>query len=98
MLQKWTHGNERKVVPSGSYLATPYKGLLFNDVDITDGANEGSLVIGGYYINAKLPKTVAAYAADLTAQGLHAIVEGTTTRPDFGSVRIKFQHYPIGGT
>lgn len=81
-------GNERKIVPSGSYLATPYKGLLFNDVDITNGAREGSLVIGGYYIDAKLPKSVAAYAEDLAAQGLHAIVEGTTTRPDFGSVEI----------
>ncbi len=98
-------GNERKIVPSGSYLTTPYKGLLFNDVDITNGAREGSLVIGGYYIDAKLPKTVAAHAADLAAQGLHAIVEGATTRPDFGSVlplAINYPNsvylYPFGGT
>lgn len=82
------YGNERKIVPSGSYISTPYKGLLFNDVDITDGASEGSLVIGGYYINAKLPKTVASVATDLAEQGLHAIAEGATTRPDFGSVEI----------
>lgn len=82
------YGNERKIVPSGSYISTPYKGLLFNDVDITNGASEGSLVIGGYYIDAKLPKTVATHASDLAAQGLHAIVEGATTRPDFGSVGI----------
>ena len=87
-------GNERKIVPSGSYLSTPYKGLLFNDVDITAGAREGSLVIGGYYIDAKLPKSVVAHASDLAAQGLHAIIEGTTVRPDFGQTLPIVLNYP----
>lgn len=77
-------GCSRKIVKSGTYFSTPYKGLLFNDVDITAGEHEGSLVIGGRYIDAKLPTSVASNASDLIAQGLYAISEGSTTRPAFG--------------
>lgn len=80
--------NGRKVVKAGSIFATPYAGLLFNDVDVTDGDRIGSLMIRGSYIDAKLPATAAAKAEDFAKQGLYAIVEGTVTRPDFGSVEV----------
>lgn len=80
--------NGRTIVKAGSYFTSPYKGLLFEDIDITDGARIGSLMIGGYYIDAKLPSSVAANATALEAQGLHAIVEGDVERPDFGEVTI----------
>lgn len=80
--------NGRKIVKAGSIFATPYAGLLFQDVDITDGARLGSLMIRGSYIDAKLPATAATQAEAFAKQGLYAIVEGDVTRPDFGSVEV----------
>jgi hypothetical protein len=80
--------NGRKIVKAGSIFATPYAGLLFNDVDITDGDRIGSLMVRGSYIDAKLPATAAAKAEDFAKQGLYAIVEGAVVRPDFGTVEV----------
>lgn len=77
--------NGRKIVKAGTIFTSPYYGLLFQDIDITDGAKEGSLMYGGYYIDAKLPATASAYVSNFEAQGLFAIVEGSTTRPSFGT-------------
>lgn len=76
--------NTRKIVKSGTYFATPYKGLLFEDVDITDGAAFGSLMIQGSYIDAKLPATAVSHATDFIAQGLYAVTEDSIARPSFG--------------
>lgn len=78
--------NGRKIVKSGTIFATPFKGLLFGDIDITDGAASGSLMVGGYYIDANLPATAASSVSDFAAQGLYPLAEGSVTRPDFGSV------------
>lgn len=80
--------NGRKIVKAGSIFATPYAGLLFNDVDVTDGDRIGSLMVRGSYIDAKLPATAAAKAEEFAKQGLYAIVEGSVVRPDFGSVEV----------
>lgn len=80
--------NGRKIVKAGSIFATPNAGILFNDVDITDGDRIGSLMIRGSYIDAKLPATAAAKAEDFAKQGLYAIVEGAVVRPDFGTVEV----------
>ena len=76
--------NGRKIVKAGSIFATPYAGLLFNDVDITDGDRIGSLMVRGSYI----PAAAAAKAEDFAKQGLYAIVEGAVVRPDFGTVEV----------
>lgn len=76
--------NERKIVKSGTYFATPFKGLLFEDADITDGDAIASIMISGYYIDANLPATVASHATDFQNQGLFAVVEDSVTRPSFG--------------
>lgn len=78
-------GFTHKIVKSGTYVTSPYKGLLLRDIDITNGAQLAPLMIAGYYIDANLPASVAASASDLIAQGLFAVAEGSTTRPDFGS-------------
>ena len=67
--------NGRKIVKSGTLItdAVLGKGLLFNDVDITDGARVASMVIRGSYIDANLPVSVASSATDLASQGLYAI-------------------------
>ena len=78
--------NGRKIVVAGTIFTTPYYGLLFEDVDVTDGDREGSLIIGGRYIDANLPKSASSYATQFQNQGLYAIVEGAVTRPDYGSV------------
>jgi len=79
--------NGRKIVKSGTFVndAVIGKGLLWNDIDITEEKKEASLMIRGSYVDAKLPATVTAEAANLAARGLYAFAEGTTTRPSFGS-------------
>ena len=73
--------NGRKIVKSGTLItdATLGKGLLFNDVDITDGARVASMVIRGSYIDANLPASVASSATDLASQGLYAIAYPANT-------------------
>ena len=73
--------NGRKIVKSGTLItdATLGKGLLFNDVDITDGARVASMVIRGSYIDANLPVSVASSATDLASQGLYAIAYPANT-------------------
>lgn len=67
--------NGRTIIKSGTLItdAALGKGLLFNDADVTDGAVVKSIMIGGYYIDSKLPVSVSASATDLAAKGLHAI-------------------------
>lgn len=73
--------NGRKIVKAGTIFTTPYKGLLFTDVDITDGDTTGSLMIAGRYIDEKLPVSASTNVTDFEKQGLYAIVEGAVTRP-----------------
>lgn len=76
----------RKVVPSGTIIKTPYTGLLFGDVDVTHGDNEGAVMIGGRYIDEKLPKTASSMVDTFVKHGLFAFKEGEVVRPDFGGV------------
>lgn len=78
--------NGRTIVKSGTIFTTPYYGLLFTDVDVTDGDAIGALMIRGSYIDAKLPATASAQVSNFQNQGLYAITEGAVTRPDFGDV------------
>ena len=75
----------RTIVKAGTIFTTPYYGLLFKDVDITDGAADGSLMVGGYYIDAKLPSTASAQVSNFARTGLFPITEGTIVRPEFGN-------------
>lgn len=88
--------NNRKVVKAGTIITTPYSGLLYNDVDVTDGDNIGSLMYAGYYVDAKLPKTATAQASTFAGHGLYAITEGATVRPSFGTVGLTKIATPSG--
>lgn len=87
--------NGRKIVKAGTIFTTPYYGLLYEDVDITDGAHIGSLMISGHYIDAKLPATAASYVTSFAAQGLYPIVEGSTVRPSFGTAGLTALSAPV---
>lgn len=79
--------NGRKIVKSGTLITDSVlgKGLLFNDVDITDGARVASMMIRGSYIDAKLPVSVADSATLLAGQGLYAIAHSEPVMP-YGEV------------
>jgi hypothetical protein len=79
--------NGRTIIKSGTLITDPTlgKGLLWNDADVTDGAVVKSIMVGGYYINSKLPASVSASASDLTAKGLYAI-EYAETKVAYGEV------------
>lgn len=67
--------NGRKIVKSGTLIndANLGKGLLFNDVDVTDGARVASIMIAGFYIDENLPASVSASATELAGRGLYAV-------------------------
>lgn len=68
--------NGRTIVKSGTLITDTNlgKGLLVNDVDITDGARVGSIVIRGTYINSKLPIPLTDLQKQtLATQGLMAL-------------------------
>lgn len=76
--------NNRKIVKSGTLIRTPHLGLLFQEIDITDGDAIAPVMIRGSYIDSKLPESASLEADNMIAQGLYAIEEGEVTRPDFG--------------
>lgn len=73
--------NGRTILKSGTLISDTAlgKGLLWNDADVTDGAVVKSIMIGGYYIDGKLPSSVASHATTLESKGLHAIEFADTT-------------------
>lgn len=76
----------RKILKSGSIITAPLGGLLLCDIDVTDGAQEAPLLYGGYYIDANLPASASAQAANFQKHGLFAVAEGAFTRPNFGTI------------
>lgn len=88
--------NGRKIVVAGTAFSSPYNGLLYQDVDITDGAKAGSLMIAGHYIGANLPYSLAdATVSAFAEQGLYNFVEGSTVRPSFGTVGLVALSAPV---
>ena len=72
--QKKTQG-DRTIVPAGAVVAG---GLLYEDIDVTNGAKPGSIVIEGTVYTGRLPE--GTEAGSLPA-GITAIEEPTVTRP-----------------
>lgn len=87
------NGNSRKIVRAGTYVSTPYKGLVYNDADITGESRIVAVMVRGSYIDELLPASVVAYASDLAEQGLYSFVEGEFTRPEFALVEPKAVNY-----
>lgn len=50
--------NGRKIVPAGTVIPSNDEnafGILFNDVDVTEGPQPGAVMVEGYVIQARLP-------------------------------------------
>lgn len=50
--------NGKKIVPAGTVLPkndATAKGILFHDVDVTEGPQPGALMVEGYVIEERLP-------------------------------------------
>lgn len=79
-----TRDNGRKVVPAGAVIpanGATAKGLLFEDIDVTDGANIGSVVTEGTVYGDRLPAALASAAATALT-GIKVIAAAPTiTRP-----------------
>ena len=90
--------NGRTIVESGTIFedaVTGQKGLVFGDYDITDGPVLACIMIGGRYIDEKLPASAAAVAGAFIAQGLYAYSESEVVRPNFGSNGIEQLAKPV---
>lgn len=81
--QKETRG-DRTVVPAGAVIpanGATAKGILYEDIDVTDGAAEGSVVTEGTVYGDRLPATLAEAAATALTQ-IHVIATSpAVTRP-----------------
>lgn len=61
------------------------KGIVYEDVDVSEGNMPGSLVTRGVVYENRLPVELAQAAKTaLVALGFQFLTEGTVTRPDFG--------------
>ena len=81
--QAVTRDNGRKVVPAGAVIpanGASAKGILFEDIDVTEGAKPGSVVIAGTIYGNRLPAALADAAAT-ALKGITVLTEPTITRP-----------------
>lgn len=70
-----------KIYPAGTIIDG--KGVIFEDVDVTNGEHEASLIVSGHILNDKLP--TAASEAQITAfaaQGLYFEDSDAIERPE----------------
>ena len=75
-----------KYVPAGSIIpanGATAKGILYEDIDVTNGDAPGSIVTAGVVYEGKLPVTVAE-AAKTALTGIKFVTAPSVTRPDFG--------------
>jgi hypothetical protein len=81
--QAVTRDDGRKVVPAGAVIpanGATAKGILFEDIDVTDGEMPGSVVIAGTIYGNRLPAALAEAAATALT-GITVLTEPTITRP-----------------
>ena len=83
--QAVTRDNGRKVVPAGAVIPSNdgnAKGILYEDIDVTEGAKMGSVVIAGTIYGGRLPASLASAAASALTN-IVVLTEPTITRPDW---------------
>ena len=80
--------NGRTIVPMGAVIPAndaTAKGILYEDIDVTDGAAPGSIVTRGVIYGDRLPAALAANAATALT-GIVVKTSPAVTRPEiFGS-------------
>lgn len=76
-----------KYLPMGSIWpanGSTAKGIVYEDVDVTEGNMPGSVVMQGKVYENRLPETVNSNAKTaLQALGFVFLTEGEVTRPDY---------------
>ena len=84
--QAVTREDGRKVVPAGAVIPSNdgnAKGILFEDIDVTEGAMPGSVVTEGTVYEDKLPAAIES-AAESAMTGITVITTSPAiTRPDY---------------
>lgn len=79
-----TRDNGRKVVPAGAVIpanGSTAEGILFEDIDVTDGANVGSVVTEGIVYEDRLPAAIES-DAETAMTGITVITTSPSiTRP-----------------
>lgn len=81
-----TRTNGRKVVPAGAVIPSNdgnAVGILYEDIDVTEGSAPGSIVTHGIVYEDKLPADIES-AAESALTGITVITASpATTRPDY---------------
>ena len=81
-----TRDNGRKVVPAGAVIPSNdgnAKGILFENIDVTEGAKPGSVIVDGTIYEDKLPAAIES-AAEAALTGITVITTSpAVTRPDY---------------
>lgn len=83
--QAVTRTDGRKVVPAGAVIpanGATAKGILYEDIDVTDGAKMGSVVTAGTIYGDRLPAALDSAAATALT-GITVVTSPTITRPDY---------------
>ena len=78
-----TRDNGRKVVPAGAVIPANDDtaiGLLYEDIDVTEGAKMGSVVTQGVVYEDRLPEALSEDTTenDVTTQGAASVLTGIT--------------------
>lgn len=82
--QRVTRDDGRIVVPAGAVIpanGATAKGILFEDIDVTNGAMPGSVVIEGTVYGDRLPAALASAAASALTKITVIAASPTVTRP-----------------
>lgn len=82
--QAVTRTDGRKVVPAGAVIpanGATAKGILYEDIDVTNGAMPGSVVIEGTVYGDRLPAALASAAATALTKITVIAASPTVTRP-----------------
>lgn len=80
-----TTENGRKIIKAGTVYPSndgSAQGIIFQDVDVTDGDVAAPLMVAGHYYSDKLAVTIESTATSaLAAKGLYGEVEPKVTMP-----------------
>ena len=80
-----TTENGRKIIKAGTVYPSndaSAKGIIFQDVDVTDGDAAAPLMVAGHYYSDKLAVTIdSAAVSALAGKGLYGETEPSVVRP-----------------
>lgn len=84
--QAVTRTDGRKVVPAGAVIpanGATAKGILYEDIDVTNGATAGSVVVAGTVYEDKLPAAIESAAESALTEIVVITTSPAVTRPDY---------------